>query len=176
MRRQRVSRDRMFCSFCVDDMTDWVNCLRGYAGRFQTPNIDRLAARGVLFTNAQCAPSRASLLTGMRRDTLQVWDPPARFRVHRSDSVTLSDGRQMLVYNHTVKGGEFPASRNMLNFALSDDGRSWHPVATLERAAGEYSYPAVIQSRDGLVHIAYTWKRQTIRHVTLDPKRLQINP
>jgi iduronate 2-sulfatase len=108
------------------------------------------------------------------------WSPIAPTHLPNPNSgtgaVTLSDGRHLLVYNHTVKGGKFPASRNMLNVALSDDGRSWHPVATLERAAGEYSYPAVIQSRDGLVHIAYTWKRQSIRHVVLDSKRLQLNP
>ena len=54
---------------CVDDMKDWVNCLDGYEGKVHTPNIDRLAARGTLFTNAhcpspKCAPSRAAILTG----------------------------------------------------------------------------------------------------------------
>jgi iduronate 2-sulfatase len=93
-----------------------------------------------------------------------------------TDAVTLSDGRHLLVYNHTVKGGDFPASRSMLNIALSDDGRSWRPAVTLERARGEYSYPAVIQTRDGFVHIAYTWKRQSIRHVVLDPKGLHRTP
>ena len=88
------------------------------------------------------------------------------------DAVTLADGRHLLVYNHTVKGGEFPSNRSMLNIALSDDGQSWRPVATLERAPGEYSYPAVIQTRDGLIHLAYTWQRQSIRHVVLDPKKL----
>ena len=52
----------------IDDMNDWVGCLDGYPGT-RTPNIDRLAQRGVLFTNAHCAapvcnPSRTALLTG----------------------------------------------------------------------------------------------------------------
>ena len=39
----------------------------------------------------------------------------------------------------------------------------------LEREPGEYSYPAVIQAADGLVHITYTWKRERIRHAVIDP-------
>ncbi len=39
----------------------------------------------------------------------------------------------------------------------------------LETEPGEYSYPAIIQTADGLVHITYTWKRQRVRHAVLDP-------
>ncbi len=79
------------------------------------------------------------------------------------DAVTLKDGRQLLVYNHTTKG------RSPLNVAVSTDGKDWRPVCVLESEPGEYSYPAVIQTRDGLVHITYTWKRVRIKHVVLDP-------
>ena len=44
----------------------------------------------------------------------------------------------------------------------------------LESDLGEYSYPAVIQDRDGLVHVVYTWKRERIKHVVLDPKKLML--
>ena len=87
-----------------------------------------------------------------------------------TDAVTLEDGRHLLVYNHTHRGIDFPSGRNMLNVAISDDGRSWRPLMTLERAEGEYSYPAVIQSSDGLVHITYTYRRESIKHVVVDPK------
>jgi predicted neuraminidase len=81
------------------------------------------------------------------------------------DAVTLRDGRHVLVYNRTPQG------RTPLNVAISADGKAWEDVAVLEKEPGEYSYPAVIQAADGLVHITYTWKRQRIKHVVLDLAR-----
>ena len=93
-----------------------------------------------------------------------------------TDAVTLSDGRQLLVYNHTIRKSAFPSGRNMLNIAVSSDGVKWKAAAVLERAKGEYSYPAVIQSDDGLVHITYTWQRTWVRHAVIDPARLELKP
>jgi predicted neuraminidase len=88
--------------------------------------------------------------------------------------VTLQDGRQLLVYNHTTRGWKAPRDRELLNVALSRDGKSWKQVLMLENEPfSEFSYPFVIQTRDGLVHITYTWKRQRIKHVVLDPGKLQ---
>ena len=89
-----------------------------------------------------------------------------------TDAVTLADGRQVLVYNHTTRKGGFPSGRNMLNVAVSKDGKHWKPILTLERDKGEFSYPAVIQTADGKVHIAYTYQRQSVKHVVLDPQAL----
>ena len=83
-----------------------------------------------------------------------------------TDAVTLRDGRHLLVYNHTPKG------RSPLNVAVSKDGKQWQSALVLENEPGEYSYPAVIQSADGLVHITYTWKRKKVRHVVVDPAQL----
>jgi predicted neuraminidase len=83
------------------------------------------------------------------------------------DALTLADGRHLIVYNHVAKG------RTPLNVAVSSDGEKWLAAAVLEREPGEYSYPAVIQTKDGLVHITYTWKRQRVRHVVIDPAKLE---
>ena len=87
-----------------------------------------------------------------------------------TDAVTLKDGRHLLVYNHT------PSGRSPLNVAVSVDGKEWRGAVVLETEAGEFSYPAVIQSSDGLVHITYTWNRKRIKHVVLDPAKLEFRP
>lgn len=87
-----------------------------------------------------------------------------------TDAVMLKDGRALLVYNHTAKG------RSPLNVAVSADGKTWQPALVLEDQPGEYSYPAVIQAADGLVHVTYTWKRQRIKHVVIDPRHIAARP
>lgn len=83
------------------------------------------------------------------------------------DAVRLADGRFLLVYNPT------PSGRARLEVAVSRDGRSWSRAAVLEDGPGEYSYPALIQGRDGRVHVTYTWRRERIKHVVLDPARIE---
>jgi predicted neuraminidase len=82
------------------------------------------------------------------------------------DAVRLTDGRFLLVYNPLRRG------RNQLQIAVSRDGKAWTPSVMLEDSPGEYSYPAMIQARDGRVHVTYTWKRQRVRHVVLDPAKI----
>lgn len=78
------------------------------------------------------------------------------------DAVTLKDGRHIIVYNPVKKG------RSPISVAISSDGKTWKDIATLENEPGEeFSYPAVIQTKDGKVHITYTWKRKKIKHVIL---------
>ncbi|MFH5832971.1 exo-alpha-sialidase [Halalkalibaculum sp. DA384] len=90
-----------------------------------------------------------------------------------TDAVTLDNGHHLLVYNHSEKDeGEWGGPRTPLNVAVSEDGKQWHTVITLEDTPGEYSYPAVIQASDGLVHITYTWKRKQVKHVVLDPEKI----
>ena len=87
------------------------------------------------------------------------------------DAVTLADGRHLLVYNHSAR------ERSPLNVAVSRDGVEWQAALVLENEPGkEFSYPAVIQSGDGLVHITYTWKRQQVKHVVVDPAKLNLKP
>lgn len=95
-----------------------------------------------------------------------------------TDAVTLKNGKHVLVYNH-IKPDETWGDRNILNLAVSDDGISWNAAVLLENDPdkdGEYSYPAVIQTSDGMIHITYTWNRKLIKHVVVDPSKIQAKP
>ena len=87
-----------------------------------------------------------------------------------TDAVTLADGRHVLVYNPTTRKGARGAK---LAVAISDDGQRWRHAVTLEKEAGEFSYPAIIQAADGKLHLTYTYQRRSIKHVVLDPEQLR---
>jgi predicted neuraminidase len=96
-----------------------------------------------------------------------------------ADAVTLRDGRQILVYNHNIRTGSNNKGRSPLNVAVSDDGTNWLAALVLENdpdAPSGFAYPAVIQTSDGLVHITYTWERKRIKHVVIDPAKLELRP
>lgn len=84
------------------------------------------------------------------------------------DAVRLADGRILMVYNHSTR------ERTPLSVALSSDaGETWTLFAQLETERGEFSYPAVIQSSNGDVHITYTWKRKRIKHAMIPKEALK---
>ncbi len=95
------------------------------------------------------------------------------------DAVRLEDDRHVLIYNHTVKtlltllnGG-----RGTLNLAITSDGIRWKAALVLEDDFNdEFSYPAIIKTPDGKLHMTYTWKRRKIRHVVVDPQKLNLRP
>ena len=117
----------------------------------------------------------ARLATSFSSDNGDTWTPVTLSEVENNqsgtDAVTLQDGRHVLVYNNfetlplTKKGVRTPVS-----IALSDDGQTWHHVLTLEDSPiDQYSYPAIIQGRDGRLHCVYTWRRQRIVYKEINP-------
>ena len=67
----------------VDDLNDWIGCLGGHP-QAKTPNIDRLASRGMLFEQAYCSaplcnPSRMATMTGLRSSTIDIWSNEGRY-------------------------------------------------------------------------------------------------
>lgn len=93
----------------VDDMNDWVGCLGGHPD-VHTPNIDRLAQRGVLFTNAHCAapvcnPSRVATLTGRRPGSTGIYDNSVKWQEVLQGVTTIPQHFRDHGY-HVVGGGK----------------------------------------------------------------------
>ena len=120
---------------------------------------------------ALCRSQQGVIVQCASQDTGRTWSGLTATALRNPnsgiDAVTLADGRHLLVYNDTDQG------RSPLNVALSRDGVTWHNVLLLEDGEGEYSYPAVIQASDGRVHITYTYLRQLIKHVVVEPRALE---
>ena len=135
------------------------------------PSILRLADGRL---QVLCRTQNGRLATSYSVDEGRTWTPVQLTDLPNNnsgtDAVTLRDGRQLLVYNPTAtQPGQHNAPRTPLCVAISDDGRTWRHLVTLEDSSvGEYSYPAVIQGRDGTVHITYTWRRELIRYARLN--------
>jgi len=119
-----------------------------------------------------CRSKGSQILTAWSYDNGRHWTGLMPFGLPNPDSgidaVTLKDGRHIMIYNHLTTG------RNTLNAAVSDDGNNWLAAVLLENdhEKSEYSYPAVIQADDGMVHITYTWNRKLIKHVVIDPDKI----
>jgi len=80
------------------------------------------------------------------------------------DMVKLQDGRVALTFNNSAQ------HRTPLTVALSEDeGETWPVMRDVETEPGEFSYPGLIQGRDGRLHLTYTWRRTHIRHACFDP-------
>jgi predicted neuraminidase len=127
---------------------------------------------------ALCRTKEGKIVETRSTDSGKSWSPLAATSLPNPnsgiDAVTLVDGRHLLVYNHTLRNAGSPRGRSLLNVAVSDDGTTWEAAAVLENQPGEYSYPAVIQTSDGLVHTTYTFDRKKITHVVIDPAKLEL--
>lgn len=124
------------------------------------------------------------LFEAWSEDNGQTWGPMTLIDLPNcnsgTDAVTLADGRHILVYNHSSNDpstGKRKGIRSPLNVAVSKDGKLWEAALVLENEPNnQFSYPAVIQTSDGMVHITYTWKRLRIKHAIIDPTKLTTNP
>jgi predicted neuraminidase len=116
-----------------------------------------------------CRSRQGVITESWSEDAGRTWSPMEATSLPNPsagiDAVRLADGRFVLVYNPTTR------DRRRLEIAVSEDGKAWRRGLVLEDSKGEYSYPALIQARDGRVHATYTWKRQRIKHVVIDPGR-----
>ena len=104
------------------------------------------------------------------KDGGETWSDAAKMDLPNPgagiDVVRLMSGDLILIYNHAK------LLRTPMNLARStDDGKTWQPWKELETEPGEYSYPAILQASDGMLHMTYTWRRTHIKHVVVEPPK-----
>ncbi len=143
----------------VDDMNDWVGCLGGYPG-VKTPNIDRLASRGVLFSNAHCAapvcnPSRTALFTGKRPSTSGIYDNEQYWRPALPGTLTIPEYFRKNGYYaagagkvfHHVAGFNPPDQWDEFQLQVFDDPwyrrAAWYPWVKREPMPAAYPYNGI---------------------------------
>lgn len=144
----------------------------------KSPALDNEASEGAIQpTLIKTGESFRMLCRNQRRDTILTatskdgmkWGPLTAIDLPNPnsgiDAVTLRDGSHLLIYNPTTAG------RSPVSVAVSRDGESWRKLLDLDaEPRQEFSYPAVIQTADGLVHVTYTWKRKKIAHLVLSDR------
>ena len=134
----------------VDDLNDWVSVLQGYPDVY-TPNLERLARRGVTFTRAYCSapecnPSRVSVLTGLRPSTSEVYTNQDRLRDFHPKITTMPEAFRTAGYKVTGGGkvfhGDFPYSRLWVDYSGATE-LPWSAFDHTPRLWDEYlTFPA----------------------------------
>lgn len=101
-------------------------------------------------------------------DAGATWSKPVATALKNPGSgiamTKLKSGRIVLIFNDTDQSDRYPLSI----IQSTDDGETWEEQRTLEADWGEFSYPSIIQSDDGMIHVSYTYRRYHIKHVAFD--------
>jgi len=148
----------------IDDLNDWIGCLGGHPDA-RTPNLDRLAGMGVLFTSAHCSapvcnPSRASLMTGILPSTSGVYSNSDRWRDFLPNAITLPQhfmahgyraiGRGKIYHGrwpdtnpgawdeYIPKGGDPPPLKTHPRYMNPTGNIEWGPVDGTEEEMDDY--------------------------------------
>jgi predicted neuraminidase len=136
--------------------------LAGVTGGSQPTVIQR--SDGSLLTLLRKGPR---IMQSESRDGGHTWSQTAETPLRNPGAgiamTRLRSGHLLLVFNDS------DTDRTPLSIARSlDEGRTWEKPLVLEANPGEYSYPCVMQTSDGRIHVTYTFRRYTIKHVELD--------
>lgn len=149
-----------------DDGATWSpsETLRGEGGNIQPTVIQH--SNGTLLTLMRTGSPHHRLWQSTSNDG-RIWTAPIETSLPNPNSgidmVRLANGHVVLVFNNSER------DRTPLTVALSlDEGKTWPYQRNLETDPGEFSYPAVIQTRDGFIHTTYTWKRLSIKHAAFN--------
>jgi len=116
----------------------------------------------------RCRSDEKAVGVAVTKDSGVSWSEPQTLKLPNPDSavdaILLSDHRILLAFNDSLQ------NRENLRLAVSNDQcANWARIATLDSTQGEkYSYPYMIRSQDGLIHLIYTWHRKRIKHMVFN--------
>ena len=154
-----------------DDGGSWLEVARIPGQKNLHPTlIER--SDGTLLALLRPAGGQRCILQSTSADYGVTWEPAEQTGLDSPsaaiDAVRLADGRVALAWNHSLE------HRNPLTLALSEDaGRTWPHIRDLITGEGQFHYPAMIQARDGRLHVSFTNNRRTIDHVALTPEWIE---
>jgi len=157
----------------IDDLNDWIGCLNGHPQAL-TPNIDRLASQGVLFTNAHCAspackPSRAAIFSGLMPDKTGVWS-------NRTKSLAQLQPDILKLPQAFAKAGYRTLGTGKLHHSSNSEGsfsdyfkteQRWSPITRKEA-----DYTAEEHPSKGSENPQHKVKDSTGREITLPLNRM----
>jgi predicted neuraminidase len=129
------------------------------------------SAPGVVHMLLRSTKRVGAVCSATSNDYGRTWNPARPLAVPNPnsglDAVRLADGRIVLACNPTAEG------RSPLALLIShNNGETWPGRLDLETGPGEFSYPSLIQSADGSIHVVYTHRRRHIQHVSIEPHEL----
>jgi predicted neuraminidase len=179
-----AQKDQSYVEISKDSGKTWNECAIPDSGGEVQMNIIQLSPdRLVAFYRSRYADwiYRSESSDGCR------WSAPVPTKLPNNNAsiqaTRLKNGHLVMVFNNAQatleRGKAQTAARRILSVALStDDGKTWPWIRDLETQQSqplllpledpEYSYPAVIQSKDGMIQTAYTFRRETIKYMTFD--------
>jgi iduronate 2-sulfatase len=137
---------------CVDDLKPVLGC---YGDKFaKTPNLDRLAARGLAFEKAYCnqavcSPSRNALMTSLRPQTLGIYELATNFRKSRPEAITSAQHFKSLGYKTESLGKIFHTGQGNSDDPTSWSVASWKPKAPTYLDPASTSLPAKPNNNSG---------------------------
>lgn len=162
---ERNNRDLSFFLLTRDNGAHWTRSanIPNAQSQGEQPAVAQ-RRDGSLLAFLRTAPS---LLQTESSDDGLTWTPAQPTEFNNPDAAislcALNNGNLILVWNNNERG------RSPLHIARStDNGKSWSKPLQLESNPGEYSYPSVIQTEDQHIHVIYTYRRYSIKHVEFD--------
>jgi len=165
------NRWKVFIERTDEKLTSWTSTPVDTVSRFDVIQPSILFYKGNKL-QILCRSKQGNVIQSRSNDNGNTWSALSKTQLLNpnsgTDAVTLKNGKQLIVYNPDVPGKEWFNNRANLKVAVSDDGENWQDILTLEHGTTEeFSYPAIIQTSDGLVHITYTFNRSNIKHVVI---------